>query len=150
MRHTHVDLGDDPPLTHWRVFRQPKLFGHDTVDAFHSQPLSEQVSSGILRRRSEIRTSCDHPDAALGSLTHSDGDVHGAVVGFPARPKGHHSDPDRLSWAVVGFVRLNEGGEAFGVEVQLRLVGENLNIVHVTFDVEEVRASLPGLILVDL
>lgn len=72
------------------------------------------------------------------------------MVGLPIRAKGHHSDPDRLSWAVVGFVRLNEGGEAFGVEGQLRLVGEDLDILHVTFDVEEVRASEAGLILLDL
>lgn len=72
------------------------------------------------------------------------------MVGFPVRSKGHHSDPDRLSWAVVGFVRLNEGGEAFGVEGQLRLVGENLDILHVTFDTEEVRASAAGLVLLDL
>lgn len=83
-------------------------------------------------------------------LTHSDGDVHGAVVGFPIKAKGHHSDPDRLSWAVVGLVRLNEGVEAFGVEGQLCRVGENLNVIHVTFDMEEVRASVAGLILLDL
>lgn len=72
------------------------------------------------------------------------------MVGFPLRPKGHHSEPDRLSWAVVGSVRLNEGGEAFGLEGQLRLVGENLDCIHVTFDVEEVRASVAGRVLSDL
>lgn len=71
------------------------------------------------------------------------------MVGFPVRSKGHHSDPDHLSRAVVGFVRLNEGGEVFGLEGQLRLVGENLNLIHMTFDVEEVRASV-DLIQVDL
>lgn len=50
----------------------------------------------------------------------------------------------------MGLVRLNEGGEAFVVKGQLRLVGENLNIIHVTFDVEEVRALVAGLILLDL
>lgn len=58
MRHTHVDVGDDAPLTQGRVFRQLKLIGHDSVDAVHSQPLSEQVSSRILRHTAEIRTSC--------------------------------------------------------------------------------------------
>lgn len=72
------------------------------------------------------------------------------MVGPPVRAEGHHSHPDRLSWPVVGLVRLDEGGEAFGVEGQLRLVGENLNFVHVTFDVEEVRASVAGLIPLDL
>lgn len=151
MCHTHLDVGDDAPLTHGWVFRQLKLLGDDSVDAVHSQPPSEQVSSRILRHTAEIRTSCQRwIGAALGLLTHSDGDVHGVVDGFPIRANGHHSDPNRLSWAVVGFVRLNEGGEAFGVEVQLRLVGENLNLIHVTFDVENVRASVAGLILLDL
>lgn len=54
MRHTHVDVGEDAPLTHRRVCRQLKLFGHDSVDAVHSQPPSEQVSPRILRHTTEM------------------------------------------------------------------------------------------------
>lgn len=71
-------------------------------------------------------------------------------MGFPIRFNGHHSDPDRLSWTIAGFVHLNEGGDAFGVEVQLRLVGENLNIVDVTSDVQVVRNKVAELTLLDL
>lgn len=90
------------------------------------------------------------PARARWFTTHSDCDVHGAIVGFPVRFNGHHSDPDRLSRTVAGFVHLNEGGDAFGVEVQLRLVGENLNIVDVTSDVQEVRTTVAELTLLDL
>lgn len=165
VHHTHGDVGGDAPLTHWRVVRQLELFGHDAMDGVHIQPLSEQVSSWILTHTAEIRqqnfskpngnssdwSGCaQHNVGTRKSATHSDGDVHGAVVGFPVRFNGHHSDPDHLSWAVVGFVHLNEGGEAIGVQVQLRLVGENLNAIHVTSDAQEVRTSVAGLTLLDL
>lgn len=72
------------------------------------------------------------------------------MVGLPVRFDGHHSDPDRLSWAVVGLIRLNEGAEALGVQVQLRHVVENLSVVDVTFDHQDVRDSVAGLTPLDL
>lgn len=90
------------------------------------------------------------PVCAHWFTTHSDCDVHGAIVGFPIRFNGHHSDPDRLSRTVGGFVHLNEGGDAFGVEVQLRCVRENLNIVDVTSDVQEVTTTVVELTLLNL
>lgn len=152
MRHTHGDVGGDAPLTHWRVVRQLELFGHHAMDAVHIQPLSEQVSSWILTHTSDIRQQnfSKHHVGTPEFTTHSDDEVHGAAVGFPVRFDGHHSDPDHLTRAVVGFVHLNEGGEAIEVQVQLRLVGENLNAIHVTSDAQDVRTSVAGVTLVDL
>lgn len=83
-------------------------------------------------------------------MTHSDDDVHWAHVGFPVRVNGQHSDLDLLPGLVVQFVRLNEGGETFWVEVQLRRVGEYLDVTRVAFDLQAVRTPVAGLALVDL
>lgn len=85
-----------------------------------------------------------------GCETHSDDNVHRGHVGFPIGVNGHCSDLHHLPGQIVRFVCLNEGGEAFGVEVQLRRVGENLNAVHVTFDLQAVTVPVVGLALMDL
>lgn len=82
--------------------------------------------------------------------THSDDDVHRADVGFPVGVNGHRSDLHQLPGPIVPFVHLNEGGEAFGVEVQLCWVGENLDAAFMTFDLQGVRVAVAGLALVDL
>ncbi len=82
--------------------------------------------------------------------THSDDNVHRAHVGFPVGLNGHRSDLHRLPGQIVQLVCLNEGGEAFGVEVQLCRVGENLDTTYVTFDLQAVMVPVAGLALVDL
>lgn len=83
-------------------------------------------------------------------LTHSDDDVHWTHVGFPVGVNGQHSDLDRLAGQIVHFVRLNEGGQALGVEAQLGHVGENLDPAHLAYDLQAVRVPVAGLAFVDL
>lgn len=59
---------------------------------------------------------------------------------------GHHPDLDLLSGPIVQLVRLDEGGEAPGVEVELRPVGENLSGAGVASDLQEIRLPVGGLV----
>lgn len=82
--------------------------------------------------------------------THVDDDVHRADEGFPVGVNGHRSDLHHLPGQIVQLVGLDEGGEAFGVKVQLRGVGENVDAPHVTFDLQAVRVPVAWLAVVDL
>ena len=84
------------------------------------------------------------------SETHPDDDVHWAHEGFPVGVNGQHPDLHHLPRLIVQLVCLDEGGEAFGVELQLCWVGEDLDAAHVTFDLQDVRVPVAGLALLDL
>lgn len=83
--HTHGDAGGDAPLTHRWVFRQLKLFGHNSVDAFHIQPLSEQISSRVLTHvssTSQVKSTRSWQDFGLPlTLTAMS---TGPLLGFPS------------------------------------------------------------------
>lgn len=78
--------------------------------------------------------------------SHPDDDVHRADVGLPIGVHGHHPDLDLLSGPIVELVRLDEGGETPGVEVELCPVGENLNGASVASDLQEIWLPVGGLV----
>lgn len=58
-------------------------------------------------------------------VTHSDGDVDRTDGGLPVRMNGHHPELDLLTWAIVGFVSLDEGGDTLEIDIQFGSVVEN-------------------------
>lgn len=78
--------------------------------------------------------------------SHPDDDVHRADVGLPIGVHGQHPDLDLLSGPIVQLVRLDEGGETLGFEVELCPVGENLNGAGVALYLQEIRLPVGGLV----
>lgn len=63
-------------------------------------------------------------------------------MGLPAGANGHCPDLHRLPGPIVQFVCLDEGGVAFGVKPQLCGVVENVDVAHITSDLQD--EGVPG------